>query len=426
MAETLAISPVSRPVRGTIRPPGSKSLTNRALIVTALAEGRSRLTGVLDSDDTRVMVESLKRLGLCLERDVTAATIEIQGCRGALPVTRADLWLENSGTSIRFLTALCGLGGGRFRLDGNARMRERPIGELTAALTSLGAHARCEFDNACPPVVVEAAGLFGGEVTVGGETSSQYLSALLMVSPCARRPVTISISGGLVSEPYVGMTCRVCEAFGVSIETPSAGLYQIRPQRYRSREYAIEPDASAASYFFAAAAVTRGEVTVPGLARGALQGDVAFAEVLGQMGCEINYGDDSITVRGRPLRGVDVDMNAISDTAQTLAAVAPFADGTTRIRNVAHMRHKETDRLAALATELRRLGQVVTEYPDGLAITPVRVRPAIIETYNDHRMAMSFAVTGLGAEGIAIANPGCTAKTYPRFFEDLDALVGQR
>jgi 3-phosphoshikimate 1-carboxyvinyltransferase len=337
-----------------------------------------------------------------------------------------ELFLENSGTSIRFLTAMCCLGRGSYRLDGNARMRERPIGELTAALTALGARVRCESNNGCPPVLVESSGIVGGNVQVGGETSSQFLSALLMVAPGALQPTTIEVHGALVSEPYVKMTLAVCEAFGASIDLTAAGVFQFRPQRYQARDYEIEPDASAASYFFAAAAATGGKVTVPGLSREALQGDVAFAEVLRQMGCVVEYSADSITVRGGPLRGVDVDMNAISDTAQTLAAIAPFAEGPTRIRNVAHIRHKETDRIAALATELGRMGQMVTEFPDGLIITPAKITPAKIETYDDHRMAMSFAITGLKVPGIVISNPACTAKTYPRFFEDLAALVADR
>ena len=424
MTNTTKMHPVSKPVCGTIYPPGSKSLTNRALVVAALAEGQSCLTGVLDSQDTKVMVESLKRLGIRLEHDLASATIRIDGCRGAPPASKAELWLENSGTSIRFLTALCCLGRGTYRLDGNVRMRERPIGELTSALTALAARVRCEFENGSPPVIIESSGITGGKVKVGGEISSQFLSAILMAAPGALQPVTIEVDGMLVSEPYVEMTLKVCEAFGVSIEKMEPGIFRLRPQRYRARDYHIEPDASSASYFFAAAAVTRGEVTVTGLSRTALQGDVAFVEVLEKMGCTVEYGVDHITVRGGELHGVDVDMNAISDTAPTLAAIAPFAEGPTRIRNVAHMRHKETDRIAALATELKRIGQKVKENPDGLTITPARIKPATIETYDDHRMAMSFAIAGLVAEGIEISHPECTAKTYPRFFEDLQALVG--
>ena len=394
--------------------------------MAALAEGESQLTGALDSQDTRVMVESLKRLGIRIDHSPNLETMRIEGCRGTRLAAKAELWLENSGTSMRFLTAMCCLGRGFYRLDGNERMRERPIGELTTALAELGARVRCEFDNGCPPVIIEASGITGGKVRMGGELSSQFISALLMAAPAALQPVTIEVGDTLVSEPYVAMTLKVCEAFGVSIESNGKGVFRMRPQRFRGHNYSIEPDASAASYFFAAAAITRGQVTVPGLGRNALQGDVAFVEVLRQMGCQVEYAADGITVRGGTLRGVDVDMNGISDTAQTLAAIAPFAKGATRIRNVAHMRHKETDRIAALAAELKRIGQKVEEHPDGLTIRPAKVRPATIETYDDHRMAMSFALVGLARPGIAIANPECTAKTYPRFFEDLEKLIGNR
>ena len=438
MSESLAIQPVTKPIKGKIRPPGSKSLTNRALIVAALAAGKSRLTGVLDSQDTRVMIDSLKRLGLTVTQDVEQCVIEIVGCGGRpgnVHTAGADqsakwteLWLENSGTSIRFLTALCTLGHGQFRLDGNARMRERPIGELASALNQLGADVRCETGNDCPPVIVSAAGLSGGKTTVDGQISSQYLSALLMAAPCAANAVTIQIAGTLVSEPYVEMTLQVMRSFGVTSERAADGSYIIAPQQYGGTEYDIEPDASAASYFFAAAAVTGGCVTVEGLSRNSLQGDIGFVEALRQMGCDVSYGPHSTTVLGpdpgTSLRGIDIDMNAISDTAQTLAAVAPFASGPTRIRNIAHVRHKETDRIAAVATELRLMGQLVEEHDDGLTIHPAPVRPAVVQTYDDHRMAMSFAVAGLRATGIRIADPGCTRKTYPRFFEDLHKLCG--
>lgn len=425
MSDSLEIVPVHRPIRGTIRPPGSKSLTNRALIVAALAEGSSILTGVLDSQDTHVMIDSLRRLGLTVEQDLDQDLVRIGGCRGKPPAARANLWLENSGTSIRFLTALCSLGQGQFRLDGNARMRERPIGELAVALRQLGADVRCELNNDCPPVVVRGSGLPGGTAKVGASISSQYLSALLMAAPSAHHPVTLEIEGELVSEPYVAMTQRVMEAFGVTVATPSPGVFRIAPQAYRAGTYEIEPDASAASYFFAAAAITGGEVTVAGLTRRALQGDVAFVDSLERMGCEVSEGREGITVKGRPLRGIDIDMNAISDTAQTLAAVAPFASGPTRIRNIAHIRHKETDRIAAVAAELRRIGQQVEEFPDGLLISPAPIRAAEIQTYEDHRMAMSFALVGLKAPGIRIADPDCTAKTYPHFFKDLQGLCQQ-
>jgi len=424
MHDVLEVLPVSGPVHGTIRPPGSKSITNRALVIAALARGDSRLTGVLDSQDTRVMLDSLQRLGLGLHHDPAASTVTIAGCAGAPPATSAGLWLENSGTSIRFLTALCCLGQGEYRLDGNTRMRERPLGDLIDALNQLGAHTRCELDNRCPPVVVSAQGLPGGLARVASGISSQYLSALLMAAPGAQQQVTLEVAGELVSEPYVDMTIGVMQAFGVEVGRASPGVYAIAPQTYCGTAYDIEPDASAASYFFALAAVTGGRVTVQGLSPNALQGDVKFADVLARMGCRVDAGPEGITVTGGPLRGIEVDMNAISDTAQTLAAVAPFATGPTTIRNIAHVRHKETDRIAAVATELRRLGQQVDEFPDGLTIHPAPLTPATVATYDDHRMAMSFSLVGLRTPGVKIADPGCTRKTYPHYFDDLARLCG--
>jgi 3-phosphoshikimate 1-carboxyvinyltransferase len=423
MLDAIEVIPVAGPVQGRIRPPGSKSLTNRALIVAALAHGASRLQGVLDSQDTRVMIDSLRRLGLQVQHDAAACTVEITGCAGRIPNSQADLWLENSGTSIRFLTAMCALGHGVYRLDGNERMRERPIGELVKGLQQLGVDLECELGTECPPVVVRASGLQGGVTHVPGSVSSQFLSALLMAAPAANGPLDIRIDGHLVSEPYIDMTMGVMAKFGVQVQTPEPGLYRIQPQAYKSNQYDIEPDASAASYFFALAAITGGEITVEGLSRWSLQGDIHFVEALEQMGCAIRYEQDSVTVRGKPLRGIEIDMNAISDTAQTLAVVAPFAQGPTRIYNVKHMRFKETDRITALVTELRRLGLQVDETEDGLTIHPGPMNPATIATYNDHRMAMSFALIGLRTPGIFIADPGCTAKTYPRFFEDLAALT---
>ena len=422
MTDTREIVPVHRPVSGTIRPPGSKSLTNRALVVAALAEGTSHLTGVLDSRDTQVMIDSLRRLGIAVEHSPADCSAVVSGCSGRPPVAVADLWLENSGTSIRFLTALCALGRGTFRLDGNARMRERPIGDLLASLRQFGISVAAELGTDCPPVVLTSDGLRGGTTTVNADVSSQFLSAILMAAPCAAAPVEIRLAGEMVSEPYVEMTWKVMSQFGVHVDRDEPGRYLVRPQSYRGRRYDIEPDASAASYFFAAAAVTGGEITVEGLTANALQGDVFFVKALERMGCEVTWNADSITVRGRELRGIDIDMNAISDTAQTLACVAPFATGPTRIRNVAHMRHKETDRVAAVVTELQRLGLSVEEHPDGMTIHPGPLQPGTVATYDDHRMAMSFALLGLRVPGIVIADPGCTSKTYPHFFDDLDRL----
>jgi 3-phosphoshikimate 1-carboxyvinyltransferase len=476
----IEIVPVQRPVVGSIRPPGSKSLTNRALIIAALAALRSsnsqptRLTGVLDSVDTRVMIDSLRRLGWVIEQNEAGCTLEIRGGmetqnsdtlspatdthqhnsrasgregwgegdvttrphtpsnfwlnrhRERLESSPTDLWLENSGTSIRFLTALCAaLDHGEFcRLDGNARMRERPIQPLVDALREWGAVIDCELHTGCPPVVVRGTGLPGGVVRVAGDLSSQYLSALLMVAPLANGPVNVVVTGELVSRPYVEMTLAIMRDFGATADETARNHFLITDTGYQPRDYAIEPDASAASYFFAAAAVTGGRVTVEGLNRQALQGDVQFAASLERMGCRVIWGDDAITVdaAGVTLRGIDIDMNAISDTAQTLAAVAPFAAGATRIRGVAHMRHKETDRVSACVTELQKLGLTVEEHDDGLTIHPGPMRPASIATYDDHRMAMSFAVLGLKQPGITIEDPDCTSKTYPEFFTDLGRL----
>lgn len=422
MSQQRTIQPVSAPIEGTVRPPGSKSLSNRALILSALADGESVLNGLLDCEDTRVMIESLNRLGIAVEHDVAANSARIVGCQGDPPAKSAELWLENSGTSIRFLTALCCNGHGTYLLDGNERMHQRPIGQLVDALSGWGARLECSKGNNCPPVRVQGSGLRGGVTQVMGNISSQYLSALLMSAPCAQAPTEIKVDGPLVSEPYIDMTLGVMAQFGVAVELRDHNHFVIQPTSYRAAQYEIEPDASAASYFLAAAAISGGKVTVEGLSQNALQGDVRFVDALSQMGCRVDWNSNSLTVKGKPLKGIEIDMNAISDTAQTLAAVAVFAEGPTRIYNVAHMRHKETDRISAVATELRKIGQTVEEGDDSLTIHPAPVTPAVIDTYNDHRMAMSFALVGLKADGIVIDNPGCTVKTYPHFFEDLERL----
>jgi 3-phosphoshikimate 1-carboxyvinyltransferase len=423
VADAVEIHPTG-PLHGTIRPPGSKSITNRALVCAALAEDESLLSGALDSDDTRVMIEALRRLGIALEHDAAASTIRVVGCGGRLPAAKADLYVGNSGTTVRFLTAMLALGQGVYRLDGAPRMRQRPIDDLLRALRQLGAAADCESPGGCPPVVVRGQGLRGGRATVAGDISSQFLSGLLMAAPYSDDDVELVVEGMLVSRPYIDMTLAVMASFGVQVEIGQPCRFTIRAgQRYRGQRYAIEPDASAASYFFAAAAVTRGEVTVEGLSRASLQGDVAFCDCLARMGCDVRCSADRITVVGRPLRGIEVDMNAISDTVQTLAAVALFTDGPTTISGVAHIRHKETDRIHALAVELRKLGAEVDERSDGLEITPRPLHGAEIDTYDDHRMAMSLALAGLAVPGVVIRDPGCTAKTYPRFFEDLKGLA---
>jgi 3-phosphoshikimate 1-carboxyvinyltransferase len=426
---TLAPRQAARPVDATVVIPGSKSITNRALLVAALAEGPSELIGALSSDDTRYMAEALNDLGVRVTGDEAAASFQVDGGGGTFTAPEADLFVGNSGTTMRFLTAALPLGRGRYRIDGVPRMRQRPIAPLIGALNDLGADARSELDTGCPPVIVEAAGLPGGRTRMAGDLSSQYFSALMLAAPCARDGVVVDVDGDLVSKPYLPMTAAVMAAFGATAEIDEERWSRIvvRPgQRYTGRVYRIEPDASNASYLFAAAAVTGGRVRVEGLGRGSLQGDLDFVEVLRAMGADVEIADDFTEVRGPAdgaLRGVDLDLGPISDTAQTLAAIAPFAAGPTTIRGVAHARLKETDRVAALATELRRLGQEVDEFPDGLRITPRPIAPADVDTYDDHRMAMSFAVSALRSPGVRLRDPGCVAKTFPNFFDVLDAVT---
>jgi 3-phosphoshikimate 1-carboxyvinyltransferase len=427
MDDSLEIAVPPGPAKGSVRPPGSKSITNRALVCAALANGVSTLTGALDSDDTRVMIDGLRRLGIEVESRDGGTTLSVQGTNGQIPALEADLFCANSGTTIRFLTAIATLGHGSFRLDGIERMRARPIGDLLEALNQLGANTTSENRNGCPPVIVHANGLQGGSATVRSDISSQFLSGILLAAPHANSPISLVIDGPMVSRPYVSMTVQVMAAFGIDVGV-NAGMNRFEiaaPQHFPGAHYAIEPDASAASYLWAAAAVTGGKVTVDGLSAESLQGDVAFVDCLEQMGCDVNREPNAITVVGRPLRGIAAQMNAISDTVPTLAAVALFAKGPTTIRDVAHIRHKETDRIAALAGELRKLGAEVVEHDDGLTIHPGAHRPAAIDTYDDHRMAMSFALAGLRIPGVRINNPGCVEKTYPAFFDDLGVLTGQ-
>lgn len=425
---SVRIDPVAGPIRASIRPPGSKSITNRAIVCAALASGRSELTGVLDSEDTSVMIEAWKHLGLHLVHDKATHTLVINGGAGKTPAKEAELFVANSGTTVRFLTAALAACEGRFRLDGIARMRERPIADLLSALQQLGGKVKsvnAEHPN-CPPVLIEATGLAGGQANVAGNISSQFLSGLMMAAPMAKNDVELLVQGELVSVPYVTMTAEVMRSFGAEIEGGEQGPFKISSaKKYRATAYKIEPDASAASYFWAAGAITGGNATVEGLSRKSLQGDVRFCECLEQMGCEVEYGSDSVTVRGGRLTGIDVDMSDISDTVQTLAAVALFAEGPTTVRGVAHNRVKETDRISDLACELRKLGAEIDEFQDGLRIQPPdEITPCEIETYRDHRMAMSLALVGLRCPGLTILDPGCTAKTYPKYWDDLASFTG--
>ncbi len=452
----LPITPLHHPLRATVRVPGSKSLTNRALAVAALADGPTTLTNALFSDDSGYFADCLQSLGFNLEVADFQSLVVVHGLDGRIPTNQAELFVGNAGTAARFLTAFATLGHGEFVIDGNERMRQRPIGDLVEALNQLGARVEASppgfatplswprtsrpgeggrGGEACPPVRVQAGGLPGGAARVAGDTSSQFLSALLMIAPYAQSPVELIVTGELNSKPYVDMTVALMADFGVTIEREGYERFRVTPQRYRAlKEYAIENDASAASYFFAAPAICGGSVRVQNISRRSRQGDIAFLDVLTQMGCAVTEGDDWIEVAGAiqakgphsgesPLRGVDADMRDIPDTAQTLAAIAPFADSPTTIRGIASARVKETDRVAATCNELRRLGVTVEEYADGLKIYPCsNLQPANIQTYDDHRMAMAFALIGLRAEGVVIENPGCVSKTFPNYFEVLESL----
>lgn len=410
MTEQLAIEPLAHAPDATVELPGSKSITNRALVCAALAgEGVSTLRRALRADDTDAMAESLRALGVVLDRGAESWQV-----RSVRPFRRdVELDARLSGTTARFALPLAALDAGSRTVDGAEPLRRRPMQESALALRDLG--ARVEGD-ALPLRVTGP--LRGGRVRVSGDVSSQFLSGLLLSGPAMPGGLRVELTTPLVSRPYVDMTIAVMRAFGAQVE----GL-SVAPNPYRPTDFVVEPDATAASYFFAAAAVTGGRVSVDGLGPASLQGDIAFVRVLEEMGCEVDQSGARTTVRGpSQLRGVEVDMSDISDTAQTLAAIAPFASSPTRVRGIGFIRRKETDRIAAVVAELRRCGIEAEEEADGFVVHPGRPRPTVVQTYDDHRMAMSFAILGLVGAGISIADPGCVAKTFPGFFDRLESL----
>jgi 3-phosphoshikimate 1-carboxyvinyltransferase len=463
----MLIHPVTHPLNASVRVPGSKSLTNRALLIAALADGKTRIENALFSDDSRYFAAALQTLGFDVRLDENARAMTVTGLGGRIPAQHADLLVGNAGTAARFLSAFLTLGYGQYTLDGEPRMRERPIGDLVETLEALGAkitpildNSRVDnsiFDNSklessnnkyrtsniapsisnqkstlknqkslCPPITIHANGLPGGRASIAGDISSQFLSALLMVAPYAQKPIELTLSTELNSKPYVEMTRTIMEEFGVTINSSGYAHFAVYPGRYRAQErYTIESDASAASYFFAAPIICGGTVRVENISRNSKQGDIQFLDILAQMGATIKETDHCILVTGNSLlSGLDVDLRDIPDTAQTLAAIAPFAKSPTRIRGIASARVKETDRVAATCAELTRLGVTVEEHPDGMTIYPCKdIRPAKIQTYNDHRMAMAFALIGLRAPGVEIENPGCVSKTFPFYFDVLDGMV---
>jgi 3-phosphoshikimate 1-carboxyvinyltransferase len=402
-------------VQATLTLPGSKSYTHRALMAAALAAGESILTNALAAEDTELTAAALEQLGAGI--DWQGTTIRVTGRGGRWRPAPLPIYLGNSGTSMRFLTALAALGEGEYLLTGTERLCQRPLGELLEALGQAGVQAVSERGDGCPPVRVTG-GLTGGNAQLSGAISSQYLSALLFIGPLAPKGLKIDITGELVSRPYVDLTLEVLGNFGISYFREGYRYFELPGgQSYLPREYEIEADASSASYFWAAAALTGGRVTITNLSLESSQGDAAFPEVLRRMGCAIESSPAGLTVMGGPLRGVEVDMATMPDLVPTLAVLAAFATGDTIITGVAHLRHKESDRLAAVATELAKMGIEVRESEDGLVIRGGAPKGALIHTYDDHRIAMSFAVAGLKIPGVTIEDPECVAKSFPDFWQ---------
>jgi len=421
----LRLHPPTAAVDATVRVPGSKSITNRALVAAALAAGRSTLTGALVAEDTRAMRAVLACVGVKIAAEGDGSKLAVDGCAGSPHAAAGRLDARSAGTVARFGPPLLALGEGEYVLDGSAQMRARPLRAGVEALRALGVAVTHEgLDGYLPIRVVGASGRVRGAVTLRADVSSQYTSGLLLSAPCFADGLVIDVVGDVVSRPYLEMTTAVMAAFGARVSRDGA-RWTVAPGGYRAAAYAVEPDASAASYFFAAAAITGGRVVVPGLGGGSLQGDLGFVRVLERMGCAVDVRAEETEVRGpRELTGVEVDLRDLSDTAQTLAVLAPFATTPTRITGIGFIRHKESDRVGAVATELRRAGVEVTEEPDGLLIQPGTPHAARVATYDDHRMAMSFALLALRTEGIEIEDPGCVAKTYPGYFADLEAATG--
>jgi len=419
--QELEITPLDKPPDATVSVPGSKSVTNRALLIAALSGGPSSIRNPLFSDDSYWLMDSLVRLGINLTADRGGGEVSVDGRGGEIPASGKDLFVGNAGTAARFLPPALALGRGPYTVDGVPRMRERPVSDLVDGMRRLGAGVEYAGEKERFPLRVLGGGLHGGTIHISGTKSSQPASGLLMAAPYAETPVTLRVDGRK-RWPYIGITAAVMRAFGVNVEE-TLNIFSVQPAVYEPLDYAVEPDASAASYFLAAAAVTGGRVHIPGLGSNSTQGDLRFAGVLEAMGCNVEIAPDSIEVHGPDrLSGVEVDMNAFSDTMITLAAIAPFAEGPTTIKNVAHTRLQETDRLSAVATELHRLGITTHQTPSSIRIIPGTPRAAAVRTYGDHRMAMAFSVLGLVVSGTSVLDPGCVTKTFPDFFGRLGEL----
>jgi 3-phosphoshikimate 1-carboxyvinyltransferase len=422
----LTLQPIRR-IEGEIRLPGSKSLSNRILLLSALAQGTTEATNLLESDDTRHMRNALTALGVSLRLSDDKTSCHVDGLGGPFHVKEAELFLGNSGTTTRSICAVLCLGKGVYTVTGEPRMYERPIRDLVEPLRELGADIEYLENEGCPPLRIRASGLKGGRVSIRGNISSQYLTGLLLAAPLAQNDMLIEVEGDLVSKPYIEMTLDVMRRFGVSVENSSYQSFRIPGrQAYRSPGgvVLVEGDASSATYFLSAAAIRGGTVRVTGVGADSVQGDASYTDVLERMGAVVRKGPDWIEVSHNELRGVDMDMNHIPDAAMTAAVTALFAKGKTVIRNVYNWRVKETDRLAAMATELRKLGAEVVEGRDYLEITPPEhIKPAAIDTYNDHRMAMCFSLAALDGSPITINDPDCVSKTFPGYFEQFSTIT---
>jgi len=420
MAEVLELKAAHR-AAGTVRLPGSKSISNRVLLLAALAAGDTKVTGLLDAEDTLVMRKALSALGVSFDRET------VLGAGGPFPVKRAELFLGNAGTAFRPLTAALAMCGGEYRLSGVPRMHERPIGDLVDALRGIGARIDYEGKDGFPPLLVHPGEInVEKKLRVKGDVSSQFLSALLMALPLTGRTARVDVVGELISKPYVEITLNVMRRFGREVRRDGWKSFEVRGGTYVSPgKFFVEGDASSASYFLAAGALGGGPVRIEGVGRSSIQGDVRFVEVLRKMGAEVSLGEDSIEVKGKGrLRAIDMDLNHIPDAAMTAAVLALFADGPSTLRNIGSWRVKETDRIAAMATELRKLGAEVKEGKDFLTITPRKLKGNVaIDTYDDHRMAMSFSLVSLGGVPVRINNPQCVGKTFPEFFDVWRAIV---
>ena len=429
MNEFIDLAP-AKGSRGKLRLPGSKSISNRVLLLAALARGTTEVEALLDSDDTQVMLAALRQLGVNWTRHDGTDNYRVEGVGGAFPIKQAELFLGNAGTAFRSLTAACALAGGDYVLKGVPRMHERPIGDLVDAVRQLGANIDYQQNEGYPPLGIHPASAQAvSEVTVKGNVSSQYLTGILLSAPLLGREVAVKVEGELISKPYVEITMKLMQRFGIEVKREGWQSFTVPAATYQSPgRIEVEGDASSASYFLAAGAIGHGPVRVEGVGRDAIQGDVRFAEALARMGAELSFGPNWIESRlgcADKLHAIDLDCNHIPDAAMTLAILALFADGTTSLRNIASWRVKETDRIAAMATELRKLGATVEEGADFIRVTPPasRLTPnARIDTYDDHRVAMCFSLVSLAGVPVRINEPRCVNKTFPGYWQALESI----